>query len=125
MHLEILILFLKIFEINAIQCYECDSNEDETCPSNQRFDKTRNAVVDCNTDEAHVPGTYCVKITQESAGCLYTGTGGRKLHDGVDQNQTQVRYNIVNLSIKQELHGAVLGYIKTWEYLKKCVIVIM
>ncbi|KAL8573169.1 hypothetical protein ACOMHN_036154 [Nucella lapillus] len=52
----------------AIQCYQCDSNEDITCPSEEAFDTTKNAVVDCNSFEAHVPGQFCMKVYQESPG---------------------------------------------------------
>lgn len=53
----------------AIQCYQCDSNEDVTCPADDRFDTTINAVVDCNSFEANIPGQFCMKIYQESPGC--------------------------------------------------------
>jgi len=52
----------------AIQCYQCDSNEDETCPSGQKFDTTVNAMLNCNGFEADIPGQFCVKIYQESPG---------------------------------------------------------
>ena len=53
----------------AIQCYQCDSNEDASCPSNRGFDEELNAMIDCNSLEAHTPGTFCMKITQQSPGC--------------------------------------------------------
>ncbi|KAK7111863.1 UPAR/Ly6 domain-containing protein crok-like [Littorina saxatilis] len=52
----------------AIQCYQCDSNEDVTCPSSDSFDTTINGVVDCNSFEAHTPGQFCMKVYQESPG---------------------------------------------------------
>ncbi|CAL1542798.1 unnamed protein product [Lymnaea stagnalis] len=52
----------------AIQCYQCDSNEDYTCPSGYAFDKSVNALLDCNGFEADIPGQFCVKIYQESPG---------------------------------------------------------
>ncbi|XP_041362582.1 uncharacterized protein LOC121378470 [Gigantopelta aegis] len=52
----------------AIQCFQCDSNEDTSCPSNTWFDTSVNAVVDCNSFEANVPGQFCMKIYQESPG---------------------------------------------------------
>ena len=55
----------------ALQCYQCDSNEDASCPSNKHFDKNLNALVDCNSLEAHTPGTFCMKITQQSPGCKF------------------------------------------------------
>ena len=53
----------------AIQCYQCDSNEDQTCPSDRPFDPNMNALVDCGGFEARVPGTFCMKIYRESSGC--------------------------------------------------------
>ncbi|XP_074649142.1 UPAR/Ly6 domain-containing protein crok-like [Tubulanus polymorphus] len=55
-------------EGGAIQCYQCDSNEDNSCPADRWFDQSMNALVDCGGFEAHVPGTFCVKIYQESPG---------------------------------------------------------
>jgi hypothetical protein len=52
----------------AIQCFQCDSNEDDSCPSWQPFDRNINALVDCTSFEARTPGTFCLKITQQSPG---------------------------------------------------------
>jgi len=52
----------------AIQCFQCDSNEDDSCPSWQAFDRNINALVDCTSFEARTPGTFCLKITQQSPG---------------------------------------------------------
>ena len=56
---------------HGLQCYQCDSNEDNSCPSNHRFDHNLNALVDCNSLEAHTPGTFCMKTTQQSPGCKF------------------------------------------------------
>ncbi|XP_067673188.1 UPAR/Ly6 domain-containing protein crok-like [Haliotis asinina] len=65
----VLLLFASVLAIgNCIQCYQCDSNEDISCPGDRRFDTTINAMVDCNSFEAHVPGQFCMKIYQESPG---------------------------------------------------------
>lgn len=52
----------------ALQCYQCDSNEDNSCPSYIPFDRNINALVDCTSFEARTPGTFCLKITQQSPG---------------------------------------------------------
>lgn len=52
----------------ALQCYQCDSNEDDSCPSYVPFDLNINALVDCTSFEARTPGTFCLKITQQSPG---------------------------------------------------------
>ncbi|KAM3182709.1 hypothetical protein ACTXT7_011776 [Hymenolepis weldensis] len=46
----------------------CDSNEDDTCPAGRRFEPRLNALVDCGSFQARVPGTFCIKIYQESTG---------------------------------------------------------
>ncbi|CAH1795250.1 unnamed protein product [Owenia fusiformis] len=68
--------FLLVFAVfitllkkgNAIRCYQCDSNEDSSCPSHRPFDTTVNALTDCSSFEAKTPGTFCMKIVQESPG---------------------------------------------------------
>ncbi|CDS43442.1 expressed conserved protein [Echinococcus multilocularis] len=52
----------------SILCYQCDSNEDDTCPASRRFEPRLNALVDCGSFQARVPGTFCIKIYQESTG---------------------------------------------------------
>jgi len=53
---------------SCIQCFQCDSNEDDSCPSWQPFDRNINALVDCTSFEARIPGTFCLKLTQQSPG---------------------------------------------------------
>ncbi|CAH8605160.1 unnamed protein product [Heterobilharzia americana] len=62
------LLLLQITEISAIQCYQCDSNEDDSCPARRYFDTRLNAMVDCSSFLSHSPGTFCVKVYQESTG---------------------------------------------------------
>jgi len=52
----------------AIQCYQCDSDFDENCRADKPFDTKLNALVDCLSDEAHTPGSYCVKKEWRSPG---------------------------------------------------------
>ncbi|XP_013401334.1 uncharacterized protein LOC106167170 [Lingula anatina] len=66
LQVSILLAILGLGE--AIQCYQCDSNEDGSCPSDQYFDPTINALVDCGSFEANVPGSFCMKVVQESPG---------------------------------------------------------
>lgn len=67
-HIFIVILILFISTGAALQCYQCDSNEDESCPSWQPFDHNINALIDCMSFEAYTPGTFCLKVTRESPG---------------------------------------------------------
>lgn len=63
--------WMSIFTGDAVQCYQCDNNEDMSCPADTPFDTQINAVVDCNSFEAHTPGQFCIKIVQESPGCKF------------------------------------------------------
>jgi hypothetical protein len=53
----------------AIQCYQCSSGQDpkgeDSCGAYKKFDKSRHIAVECNSDESHTPGTFCMKITQQ------------------------------------------------------------
>ncbi len=57
--------------MNSLQCYQCDSREDEFCPAFGRFDETKNALVDCYGLESATPGHMCVKISKSSPDTLY------------------------------------------------------
>ncbi|CAH8862813.1 unnamed protein product [Trichobilharzia szidati] len=63
-----ILLLLYEKEISAIRCYQCDSNEDHSCPARRYFDTRLNAMIDCNSFLSHSPGTFCVKTYQESTG---------------------------------------------------------
>ncbi|XP_065164398.1 uncharacterized protein [Atheta coriaria] len=53
----------------AVRCYQCASSEDakgeDNCGAYKRFDKERNIAIECNTDESHMPGSFCMKVTQQ------------------------------------------------------------
>lgn len=68
LHVFLVILVLFISTGAALQCYQCDSNEDASCPSWQPFDHNINALIDCMSFEAYTPGTFCLKVTRESPG---------------------------------------------------------
>ena len=61
----------KIYSVSCLQCYQCDSREDEFCPAFGRFDETKNALVDCYGLESATPGHMCVKISKSSPDTLY------------------------------------------------------
>ncbi|KAK4468248.1 hypothetical protein MN116_008101 [Schistosoma mekongi] len=63
-----ILLLLYESEILAIRCYQCDSNEDDSCPARRYFDTRLNAMIDCGSFLSHSPGTFCKKIYQESTG---------------------------------------------------------
>ena len=65
------VLICAISRANSLQCYQCDSAEDEFCPAFGFFDETKNALVDCYGLESATPGHMCVKISKSSPDTLY------------------------------------------------------
>ncbi|KAL1497956.1 hypothetical protein ABEB36_008834 [Hypothenemus hampei] len=67
--LGILIIFNLINSANAIRCYQCSSSEDskgsDKCGAYQKFDKRNHIAIDCNSEESHMPGSFCMKVTQQ------------------------------------------------------------
>ncbi|KAK7870511.1 hypothetical protein R5R35_002915 [Gryllus longicercus] len=62
----------------AIRCYQCSSSTDpdgeDNCGAYSKFDKSRHIAIDCNSDESHTPGSFCMKIVQQSAkGFIWDG----------------------------------------------------
>ncbi|KAL4709011.1 hypothetical protein ACJJTC_005872 [Scirpophaga incertulas] len=53
----------------AIRCYQCASFQDnkgeDTCGAYRKFDRNTHIAVDCNSDESHTPGSFCMKLTQQ------------------------------------------------------------
>ncbi|XP_076654748.1 UPAR/Ly6 domain-containing protein crok [Halictus rubicundus] len=66
----ILSLSFMVIGTEAIRCYQCSTDTDpkgeDLCGSYKKFDKEKNIAIECNTEESHMPGTFCVKITQQS-----------------------------------------------------------
>ena len=77
-------IFLVFKETCAIKCFQCSSTEDQRKPTGVwsedhytqnryedncgvywPFEPERNVPVECNSDESHTPGTFCVKITKQ------------------------------------------------------------
>lgn len=52
-----------------MRCYQCASSDDpkgeDNCGAYRRFDKDRNIAVECNSEESHMPGSFCMKVTQQ------------------------------------------------------------
>jgi len=55
---------------DAVRCYQCSSAEDlrgeDNCGAYKKFDKKNHIAIDCNSDESHMPGSFCMKVTQQS-----------------------------------------------------------
>lgn len=64
-----LVLF-SIAATEAIRCFQCSSDTDpkgeDLCGAYATFDKERNVPIECSSEESHMPGTFCVKYTEQS-----------------------------------------------------------
>lgn len=58
-----------LFLVLAIRCYQCSSQTDQKgvdkCGAYVRFNKTENIPIECNSDESHMPGSFCMKVVQQ------------------------------------------------------------
>ncbi|XP_078044832.1 UPAR/Ly6 domain-containing protein crok [Augochlora pura] len=74
----VLSLVFMVTGTEAIRCYQCssdtDAKGDDLCGAYKKFDKDKNIAIECNSEESHMPGTFCVKITQQSPrGFIWNG----------------------------------------------------
>ncbi|VVC90379.1 unnamed protein product [Leptidea sinapis] len=61
----------------SIRCYQCASSEnlaEDTCGAYNKFDTESHIAVECNSDESNMPGSFCMKLTQQgSKGFIWDG----------------------------------------------------
>lgn len=61
-------IFICCFSVFCVRCYQCASSQnklEDTCGAYKKFDKDTHIAVDCNSDESHMPGSFCMKLTQQ------------------------------------------------------------
>lgn len=67
--LGVVIVFGVIAPGFAIRCYQCSSGTDpkgvDSCGAYKRFNKTQHIAIECNSDESHMPGSFCMKVVQQ------------------------------------------------------------
>ncbi|XP_049706910.2 uncharacterized protein LOC110376112 [Helicoverpa armigera] len=66
----IIITFLcTLPAVFCVRCYQCASSQDskgeDNCGAYKRFDKESHIAVECFSDESHMPGSFCMKLTQQ------------------------------------------------------------
>ncbi|KAK9885374.1 hypothetical protein WA026_010871 [Henosepilachna vigintioctopunctata] len=70
----LLYLLLSIISLvklgESVRCYQCSSNEDpkgqDNCGAYRKFDEREHVAVECGSEESHMPGLFCMKVTQQS-----------------------------------------------------------
>lgn len=53
----------------AIRCYQCSTQTDakgvDSCGAYKRFNASEHIAIECNSDESHMPGSFCMKVVQQ------------------------------------------------------------
>lgn len=93
-----LLCYIEIILGTAIRCYQCssdmDSKDEDLCGAYTYFDKERNVPIECNSEESHMPGTFCVKYTEQSPRgfiCKYIYLFAKMRYLVIQQNDNIVR----------------------------------
>ncbi|XP_049876533.1 uncharacterized protein LOC126374101 [Pectinophora gossypiella] len=63
--ISIVCLVPAVFCVRCFQCASSQNKLEDTCGAYKRFDKDSHIAVDCNSDESHMPGSFCMKLTQQ------------------------------------------------------------
>lgn len=57
------------FAVLAIRCYQCSTQTDvkgvDSCGAYKRFNASEHIAIECNSDESHMPGSFCMKVVQQ------------------------------------------------------------
>ncbi|EDW11083.2 uncharacterized protein LOC6575632 [Drosophila mojavensis] len=65
----LLVLTLNVCGSLAIRCYQCSSDQDrkgyDSCGAYKAFNRTEHIAIECNSDESHMPGSFCMKVIQQ------------------------------------------------------------
>ncbi|CAD6998752.1 uncharacterized protein LOC101456440 [Ceratitis capitata] len=68
-NITVLILSLCVVGSLGIRCYQCSSDQDrkgyDSCGAYKPFNRTEHIPIECNTDESHMPGSFCMKVVQQ------------------------------------------------------------
>lgn len=63
------IMFLAFFLVYSIRCYQCSTQTDvkgvDSCGAYKRFNSSEHIAIECNSDESHMPGSFCMKVVQQ------------------------------------------------------------
>ncbi|XP_037827032.1 uncharacterized protein LOC119615024 [Lucilia sericata] len=68
-NLTLLLIAVTITGTWAIRCYQCSSDQDrkgyDSCGAYKKFNRTEHIPIECNSDESHMPGSFCMKVVQQ------------------------------------------------------------
>ncbi|XP_068617549.1 uncharacterized protein [Battus philenor] len=66
-YLYLLLFICSLRTVFSVRCYQCASSQskEDTCGAYKKFDIESHIAVECNSDESHMPGSFCMKLTQQ------------------------------------------------------------
>ncbi|TMW48323.1 hypothetical protein DOY81_006591 [Sarcophaga bullata] len=68
-YLTFFVVVLAITKTMAIRCYQCSSDQDrkgfDSCGAYKKFNRTEHIPIECNSEESHMPGSFCMKVVQQ------------------------------------------------------------
>ncbi|XP_063696329.1 uncharacterized protein LOC134827554 [Culicoides brevitarsis] len=69
--LPMLAILFAVFSTSlAIRCYQCSSATDmkgvDSCGAYKAFNRSQHIAIECNSDESHMPGSFCMKVVNQS-----------------------------------------------------------
>lgn len=57
------------FLVLSIRCYQCSTQTDakgvDSCGAYKKFNESEHIAIECNSDESHMPGSFCMKVVQQ------------------------------------------------------------
>ncbi|XP_055376158.1 uncharacterized protein LOC129608567 [Condylostylus longicornis] len=63
-------LLAVIEQVCSVRCYQCSSATDQkgvdSCGAYKKFNRSEHIAIECNSDESHMPGSFCMKVVQQS-----------------------------------------------------------
>ncbi|XP_053676387.1 uncharacterized protein LOC128726597 [Anopheles nili] len=92
---KVIIIALSMGSAVAIRCYQCSSQTDpkgiDNCGAYKAFNKTQNIAIECNSDESHMPGSFCMKVVHQSPrGFIWDGRWRQVIRQCASVSETGV-----------------------------------
>jgi len=65
----LIFIIFSIPNVVSIRCYQCSTQTDikgtDSCGAYKRFNESEHIPIECNSDESHMPGSFCMKEVQQ------------------------------------------------------------
>ncbi|KFB46238.1 AGAP008642-PA-like protein [Anopheles sinensis] len=93
--MKALLVTISIGSATAIRCYQCSSQTDpigqDNCGAYKAFNVTQNIAIECNSEESHMPGSFCMKVVHQSPrGFIWDGRWRQVIRQCASVSETGV-----------------------------------